>query len=650
MAPDDLAIISEKQPNSNKYLSKAVKKEAFEKVSINAQRDVASRATVGDANLRFVDNNKTDFAILNAHAYADGTNEVTLTVKKQTNANAENPRIIMQKGANGQSLLKEMASEIWLRHGNDQTNGRVIVTPSAGRIELYPNSNASHGGYIDFHNNGNDVDYTARIIDSSNSVFIIQVPAEKYIRLQADANKAELVNSPTVSLTNKTSKAIATTGWVASNFLPASDLFDDPTELVNSLAGLLNKKNLCIYVHSSSTLTSSGSFVIKDIPGTNSKGVFLTSSDTAMKPVKTLADAIVIANKVKFLEGASCSIRLLSNIVLTTNSQVISHPDLVQSKAFNIYGWDSGDRFNQTAMTVTGLDGDYTIRQIKYDLKLAQTTYASIISIRCLCSFNYIEFYGGFEAVDFKKPNNEWGLNGYTIGSTCTFLNNHGSDACYINHCRFRGCSICILGSNFNISNCSWVYCSSPLQIRGGINSTISQGLNIYNCTNGFYTEMGGNLTFSTGTRYNFRIASNSPCISNGGGCAVTVNLWNDLTDQALEPDSSGTITIDGETYRRAETIDSPTVVANKNLCGIEMWKIDGWSGNEINQSKRELATTEPTSDGVNQYLNWLLNLETVGGYTDIHHTGYYWIKAMSSNNMGFTLKTIPDVGEIDFL
>ena len=222
-----------------------------------------------------------------------------------------------------------MASEIWLRHGNDQTNGRVIVTPSAGRIELYPNSNALHGGYIDFHNNGNDVDYTARIIDSSNSAFIIQVPAEKYIRLQADANKAELVNSPTVSLTNKTSKAIATTGWVASNFLPASDLFDDPTELVNSLAGLLNKKNLCIYVHSSSTLTSSGSFVIKDIPGTNSKGVFLTSSDTAMKPVKTLADAIVIANKVKFLEGASCSIRLLSNIVLTAHSQVISHPDLV---------------------------------------------------------------------------------------------------------------------------------------------------------------------------------------------------------------------------------------------------------------------------------------------------------------------------------
>ena len=52
---------------------------------------MASRATVGDANLRFVDNNKTDFAILNAHAYADGTNEVTLTVKKQTNANAENP-------------------------------------------------------------------------------------------------------------------------------------------------------------------------------------------------------------------------------------------------------------------------------------------------------------------------------------------------------------------------------------------------------------------------------------------------------------------------------------------------------------------------------------------------------------------------------
>jgi hypothetical protein len=94
---------------------------------------------------------------------------------------------------------------------------------------------------------------------------------------------------------------------------------------------------------------------------------------------------------------------------------------------------------------------------------------------------------------------------------------------------------------------------------------------------------MGGNLTFSTGTRYNFHIASNNPCISNGGGCVVTVNLWNGLTDQALEPDSSGTITIDGETYRRAETINSPTVVANKNLCGIEMWKIDGWSGNEIN-------------------------------------------------------------------
>ena len=55
MSPDDLALISEKQTNGS-FKSKAVKKEAFEKLTIAGDRDAEARSAASYKTISFLDN------------------------------------------------------------------------------------------------------------------------------------------------------------------------------------------------------------------------------------------------------------------------------------------------------------------------------------------------------------------------------------------------------------------------------------------------------------------------------------------------------------------------------------------------------------------------------------------------------------------
>ena len=97
-----------------------------------------------------------------------------------------------------------------------------------GLLSFAPPQDANHGGYIDFHYNGSTTDYTSRLIEGSElqlmstdkNVVVKTAGSGKTVILNAPANNSILQNAPTAADDAKTSKAIATVGWVASKFLP----------------------------------------------------------------------------------------------------------------------------------------------------------------------------------------------------------------------------------------------------------------------------------------------------------------------------------------------------------------------------------------------------------------------------------------------
>lgn len=176
-------------------------------LSIDIDRDTTSRSSA-ERTLRFVSNGEQEFANLRTHAYGNGTNELLFQVIK----GSDSAWIRQQVGQQGSSNIHYRAAQHVIRASDTLTDGRVIVEPGACRIELFPNANQTHGGYIDFHVGGNTADYTARIIDQQGE-FYVRTVDNKPLRLFATANYAQLTNAPTIARTDKTSKAIATCGW-----------------------------------------------------------------------------------------------------------------------------------------------------------------------------------------------------------------------------------------------------------------------------------------------------------------------------------------------------------------------------------------------------------------------------------------------------
>jgi len=308
------------------------------------------------------------------------------------------------------------------------------------------------------------------VIAASKNIVVKANDSGKQVVLNAAANQSTLANSPTQGTDAKNSKAIATVGWVASNFLPTSDLFDDPTELIEALDGLLNKQDLVIYVDSTSTLEASGNYVLKSI-NSKTKGVFLTKDAIKQTPVKTIYDAIKIARKIKFLEDANCYIRLLTDQEFkkqADNSNLVesfdlSHPDLVQNKCFYVCGWTGGSNYNATKHEYTGTSGDAAVRKISVDLTTPARTldkrhYVSLIVTRSKTIFRHIAFYGKLGMTHFNDGSRFYLKSDYKYDSY--FVKNNGSDEVKFEKCMIRGCDVgycgphgCFYNTTFSFVN-----------------------------------------------------------------------------------------------------------------------------------------------------------------------------------------------------
>lgn len=107
---------------------------------------------------------------------------------------------------------------------NRTKNGILLRGGNDASIELYP-TGASNGGYIDFHMGGDTSDFTSRVFEGTRqgSGTGLHLIGSVAVFLEAPANEAKLKNEPTTTPANAIgSKAIATLGWVASNFAKAS--------------------------------------------------------------------------------------------------------------------------------------------------------------------------------------------------------------------------------------------------------------------------------------------------------------------------------------------------------------------------------------------------------------------------------------------
>lgn len=108
------------------------------------------------------------------------------------------------------------------------TGANVCIRGANGALELRPPKTSNTGGCIDFNYNGSTADYTSRLIENSElqlvstdkNVVVKTTGSGKSVILNAPANNSILQNAPTAADNAKTSKAIATVGWVASKFLP----------------------------------------------------------------------------------------------------------------------------------------------------------------------------------------------------------------------------------------------------------------------------------------------------------------------------------------------------------------------------------------------------------------------------------------------
>lgn len=64
-------------------------------------------------------------------------------------------------------LVTDTEKATWnAKASNDHYHGGAILTPLS--IELTPSASSNNGGYIDFHWNGSDADYTSRIIENAS--------------------------------------------------------------------------------------------------------------------------------------------------------------------------------------------------------------------------------------------------------------------------------------------------------------------------------------------------------------------------------------------------------------------------------------------------------------------------------------------------
>lgn len=109
-------------------------------------------------------------SVISVNGQAPGSDgNVAILAKDVATANGESVQTILSKCVitDTQSLTstqKERARDNIDAAVSSHNHMGKTITPTG--IELFPGSNAGNGGYIDFHYNNNDADYTSRIIEA----------------------------------------------------------------------------------------------------------------------------------------------------------------------------------------------------------------------------------------------------------------------------------------------------------------------------------------------------------------------------------------------------------------------------------------------------------------------------------------------------
>lgn len=682
MKNDDLAVISDKQSNGT-FLSKAVKKEAFEKFTMaSGNRDDATRDSNVHKDVYFRDNSGNGSGFIEQSYYTDGSNTLKLISRKVvsgSNVDAVVGLMVPASGS-GNRVIYCTTDSMGVGPNPTSNSGNILITGSSAAVDLRPQSGTNAGGHIDFHYNGSTSDYTSRIIEDSSKMQMIsndknvEIKANasgKQVILNAATNNAVLQNSPTQPDNNKTSKAIATVGWVASNFLPQSSFIDpssdmgDLSDQLELLKGLLNKKNLIIYVDSSSgnTFGSDSSYVVKDIPGTSGyRGIYETKDSSGMRAVKSLYDAVAIAKKMKFLEDSSCIIRLLSDTGFNYNaagrlqSLYFNHPDLVQGKKFYIQGWAApAGKYNSSTFTCNDHTGSYRNRKISANLKNASTIlgnmFATMIGSSCSTEFTYIEFNGGLDKSCY------WNGSSFSLKSEYAydsyFLRNTGSDSIVITNCVFSGCDHAVVGAGISVSNTAFTLCKFCLLTLSGSRCNVFGSININYCVNGIRAGWGGMIHITVNnSNPKFRLMVSGLPFSVTDSGQIILALYTALNDMAVVPDNNGSIIIDGAKYSRATSSTQSGIKVNINMAGLCIQKITGL--NVYNEATVDDITVEDaTASGIKSFQKKMIGIEengyTSSGYVNITYGSYLWTKLYSES--GYTSginswgqKTIPGI------
>ena len=679
MSNDDLALISQKQA-SGAYTSKAVKKEALEKLTVSGDRDAQTRSANSYKTLQFVDNSSAHLgtSYIQAAFYANGENVTQIITRKKIGEDQVDGVIGLVVQPNKSRYGYCTADGFGVGPQPTSSSGaNVYIQGSNGAIELHPPASATHGGYVDFHYAGSTADYTSRLIEDSSNFQLISTnkniivkanDSGKQVILNATANNATLQNAPTIDASNTTSKAIATVGWVGKNFLPASSFIDpsgdiqDASDAIAALAGLLNKQHLVIYVDANSSLKYTDSYVLKTIPGNAAyKGVFLNAEATKMTPVNSLYDAIGIAKKIKFLENACCYIRILSDLSFGYNlddsyQQIqFAHPDLVQNKLFSVQGWNGGSSYNSTTHEFTGLGGSATVRKLSIDLTkpaivLKNERYCALISVMSHVWFSDIAFIGGLGMTHFNDGRTFALKSEYKFESY--FIRNFGNDKINLLRCLFKGCDFACEGSGFTLRNIAFSFCRACLGGLIGQRCDIYNGLNVNNCEHMVYSTFGGSVYVSTlSTPCKWKIyTSQTPMIAGIGG-AIYVTVYQPYVDIALVEDSAGTITIPGDSkkYKRAPSATDATKV-NTNLACFDVAKIVPSSISAIQATKRTTnGSVESTAQFLRDFFDSDANGYTNNGFAQLSYSARSWLKLFLDTTSSYADTEIPESGIVSF-
>lgn len=354
--------------------------------------------------------------------------------------------------------------------------------------------------------------------------------------------------------------SVVPTTWAVKNYLsttylpltafidPSGDIQDVSLEIAR-LRGLLNNKNMVIYVDSSSTYKYNSKYANGRLkytltsPKHNSTiiGAMLTNEDGTVSETKqivfqNLYDAIEVAKLVKFLENSQCYIRILSDQTIQMNNGspktlYVAHPDLTsENKRMNFIGWQNSEQYDNTHYVIeipNAAAGDKgsspwsnagTRRKISFNVKGLNGMYKTWILCECFSKFNYIEFDGGLVDADFD---NEWKLtsnkSSYCIRSTVSYP---GAD---VASCIIRGCENGLFGLGFRIINCTFYCVHTPIDLSYGGFSTIDGALNILKCYYAIKGSFGSSLHMYPSSKGYWRIQTGAkyPFVNNGGSIAA---------------------------------------------------------------------------------------------------------------------------------